>query len=304
MIAVFDIGGTGIKHALFDSASGALTQKGRFGTVLDDGQANLDRIEAVVKDYQQTAPIEGIAFSVPGSVDEQTQTILSGNIIDGFNGLNLSDYFKERLNLPVAVENDANSATLAEYMLGNGKGSKTLAVVTLGTGVGGGLIINGALHRGNHSLGGEYGFMFINGLRGGKPEENIFSNDASTRALEEKAQDAFKRPVSGVELFDLADQSNTTAETVLEKYYMDLAMGIYNICYIVAPDRVLIGGAVSQQPKLIENLKEKITALTPSFSVDLNDIIGIDRCKFLNDAGLVGAGCSFVNRYNDDCEKE
>ena len=74
-------------------------------------------------------------------------------------------------------------------------------------------------------------------------------------------------------------------------------MGIYNICYILNPDKVLIGGAVSQQKNIINEICKRIDSFTPSFSKSLLDVVSIDRCKFLNDAGLIGSFCNFINKY-------
>lgn len=288
-VIAFDIGGTGVKWAVFNPEDDQIMDRGRFDTNRESGQDVLDQMEGIIREIMKHFELEGIAFSTPGSVETESGTILSGCIIEGFNGLSLKKHFEDLIGLPVVVENDANSATYAEYALGAGRGSKNLAVVTLGTGVGGGIVIDGKLLRGTHSLGGEFGFMFVNGIRDGKPEENIFSNDASTRALEEKAEKAFGRKVNGIELFSLAEQGDATAVKVLNEFYRNLAMGLYNICYTIAPDTVLIGGAISQQPALIDAVKREISALTPSFSVDLTDLIRFDRCQYLNDAGLIGA---------------
>lgn len=288
-IMAFDIGGTGVKWAVFNSEDDQMMDRGRFATNRESGQDVLDQMEKITREIAEHYDLRGIAFSTPGSVETDTGTILSGCIIEGFNGLSLKKYFEDRFSVPVVVENDANSATFAEYALGAGKDSKILAVVTLGTGVGGGIVIDGKLLRGTHALGGEFGFMFVNGIREGKPEENIFSNDASTRALEEKAKRTFGRKVDGIELFALAEEGDETACSVLDEFYRNLAMGLYNICYTIAPDTVLIGGAISQQPALIDEVRRRISALTPSFSVDLTDLIRFDRCQYLDDAGLIGA---------------
>ncbi|MGI6109846.1 MAG: ROK family protein [Eubacteriaceae bacterium] len=297
-IVCFDIGGTAVKYGIFNEADDKLVEQGKFDTRLDDGDAVLGEMQEVIEDYQKRYHVTGVSFSSPGFIDTKNGVILSGNIINGFNGLNLAETFQTRCHVPVAVENDANCAAAAEYLLGNGRGSHNLACVTLGTGVGGGLVLDGKIHSGSHAMGGEFGFMFINGLHSEKPEEDIFSNDCSTRALQEKASEVVGRDIKGPEIFEKAEQGDPVLGEVLDKYYMALAMGIYNICYLVDPDTVLIGGAVSQQPALIDNVKKKLSELTPSFSVDLNDLIKLDRCLYLNDAGLVGSYCSFKNKYD------
>ncbi len=290
-IVCFDIGGTGVKYGLFDPETDELLDRGKFATTVEDGAKVLSNMDEVVSHYAKEVTLAGISFSSPGSVKDGV--ILSGNIIDGFNGLDLAGRFEKRFHVPVAAENDANSAALAEYLLGAAKGYQDVAVVTLGTGVGGGLILDGKLRAGSHTLGGEFGFMFTHGLGDGLPEENILSDHASTRALQNRASAAAGRKLAGPVIFELAAQGDPAAAAALDDFYTAVAMGIYNICYTVDPEIVLIGGAVSQQADLIDEVKKHLSALKPSFSVDLTDLVKIDRCKYLNDAGLVGSYCSF-----------
>lgn len=295
-IVCFDIGGTSVKYALIES--GKIKCRGSFATNRENGKDVLGEMVRVVNEYKEKGAVDGVSISSPGFVDNRTGQILSGNIIEGFNGLNIRDYFKERTGLPAAVENDANCATIAEHALGNGKGYENMVCMTLGTGVGGGVIINDKLYTGNAKMAGEFGFMFINGIHTDRPEDEILSGYASTRSLVEAVNaELDEEEIDGKEIFDRAENGDALCQKKVSDFYDSLAMAIYNLAYILNPDIVLIGGAVSMQPKLLDEIKTRIEYLTPSFSLNLLDIMKIDRCQFLNDAGLYGAYANFAETF-------
>lgn len=294
-VVCFDIGGTAVKHALIED--GKLLEKGSFPTERTSGDHVLNEMLNVVQTYGKRAKIDGLSISSPGFVDNKTGTVLSGNVIDGFNGLAIREWFQSRTGLPVAIENDANCATIAEHYMGNGQGYENMVCMTLGTGVGGGIIINDRLYTGNAKMAGEFGFMFINGIHTDKPEDEILSGFASTRALVESVNNELDEKLDGIEIFRRAEEGDALCSEKVSAFYDAVAMGIYNIAYTLNPDIVLIGGAVSMQPKLLDEVKRRVEDLTPSFSLNLLDIMQIDRCKFLNDAGLYGAYANFMETF-------
>ena len=298
-IVCFDIGGTNVKYAVL-SIDKQILEKSYFKTNIHNGQDVLKEMCRVIEDYKMRYDIIGVTISSPGFVNTKLGVIESGNIIDGFNGLNIKKYFEEKYNLFVTVENDANCATIAEHTLGNGKGYDNIVCLTIGTGVGGGIIINNKIYNGNRFMAGEFGFMFILGIKSSMPENDILSNYASTRALIEKTVNELGEEIDGVELFKRAALGNEICQHNIDKFYDSLAMAIYNICYILNPDKVLIGGAISQQDGLIKEITKRVSSYTPSFSSDLTDYVKIDRCKFLNDAGLMGSYCNFITQYKLD----
>ena len=281
-VICFDIGGTFVKYGVLDYEGNILT-KDSFKSNADNGQEILDNMCEVVKKYIKLYKIEGISISSPGFVDVENGIITAGTIIDGFIGLNMKKYFGDKFGLPIAIDNDANCATIAEHKLGNGKGCKNLVCVTIGTGIGGGIIINNDIYHGSKFMAGEFGFMFINGTKRENPDHYIYSNYASTRALVEKANKRLHEEVDGKE--------------ILDEFFDDLSLGIYNLAYILNPDKILLGGAISQQECLIDEIKERMDRFEYSFSKSVNEYVDIDRCKFLNDAGLVGCLCNFKNKY-------
>lgn len=298
-IVCFDIGGTNVKYAVL-SIDKQIIEKNSFKTNVDNGDDVLREMCRIIDDYKMRFEIIGVTISSPGFVNTRSGIIESGNIIDGFNGLNIKAYFEEKYNLFVTVENDANCATIAEHTVGNGQGHENIVCLTIGTGVGGGIIINNKIYNGNRFMAGEFGFMFIHGMNAPLPEDDILSNYASTRSLIEKTTQDLEEDIDGVEIFKCAALGNETCQKNIHNFYNSLAMAIYNICYILNPDKVLIGGAISQQEGLIEEVTKRVSAYTPSFSTDLTDYVQIDRCRFLNDSGLIGSYCNFITQYKVD----
>ena len=295
-VVCFDIGGTFVKYGVLDY-EGNILAKGSFKSNTDNGQEILDNMCGVIEKYKKIFKIDGISISSPGFIDVENGVITTGTIINGFIGLNMKEYFGNKFGLPVVIDNDANCATIAEHKLGNGKGCKNLVCVTIGTGIGGGIIINNEIYNGSRFMAGEFGFMFINGTKRQNPDHYIYSNYASTRALVEKANKKLNEEVDGKQIFERAESGDTVCEEILEQYFDDLSLGIYNLAYILNPDKILLGGAISQQECLIDKIKERMDRFEYSFSKSVDEYVEIDRFKFLNDAGLIGCLCNFTNKY-------
>lgn len=295
-VVCFDIGGTNVKYGLLDG-DGNILDKNKFKTNINNGQDILYNMCDVVKNYIALYHIDGISISSPGFVDTEKGIITDGTILEGFIGLNIRDYFESRFNIKTAVDNDANCATIAEHKIGNGKECKNLVCITIGTGIGGGIVINNEIYNGSKFMAGEFGFMFIDGLGKDDPGEKTYSNLASTRGLVERVSKKLNEDISGEEIFKRASESDNACLEEIEFFYDKLAMGIYNLAYILNPDKILLGGAISTQEVITDEVKLRLDKYT-SVSKSLNEYVEIDRCKFLNDAGLIGALCNFVNKYD------
>ena len=288
-VVCFDIGGTAVKYGLLD-LNGKILEKSSFDTNIKDSQEILNNMSKIIDNYIVNKNVVGISISSPGFVNTNTGEIVDGTIIEGFIGLNIKKYFEDKYKLQVAVDNDANCATIAEHKLGNGTDCKNMVCVTIGTGIGGGIIINNEIYNGSKFMAGEFGFMFING------SENIYSNYASTRALVEKTSTDLDDEIDGKLIFEKAKLGNEVCIKNINEFYDNLSIGIYNLAYILNPDKILIGGAISQQEGLIDEVKKRLGMYSSSCSKNINEYVTIDKCKFLNDAGLIGSLCNFITR--------
>ena len=153
-IAVFDVGGTFIKHCLM--IDGKITQAGKIPTPQDSQESFLKAIKAVL---DKMSNIEGIAFSLPGVIDVYRQYIYAGGSLRYNDHCDLKEW-ENYFNLPIQAENDARCAAIAELEQGNMQGIQNGLVLTFGTGVGGGIIINGDIFKGSHLISGEVSMIF------------------------------------------------------------------------------------------------------------------------------------------------
>ena len=283
-VVCFDIGGTAVKYGLLD-LNGKILEKSSFDTNIKDSQEILNNMSKIINNYIVNKNVVGISISSPGFVNTNTGEIVDGTIIEGFIGLNIKKYFEDKYKLPVAVDNDANCATIAEHKLGNGTDCKNMVCVTIGTGIGGGIYINNKLLRGSTFQGGEFGFMRCN-------EKGMYSNIASTLALikEYMKYKNLDKAVDGQVVFNDGEKDSKVKE-IINEWYGLIATGIYNLSATLNPEKILIGGGVSEREEFIEevvNALEKIEAW--------NDVkCVIERCKHKNDAGMIGAVYNLLN---------
>ncbi|MDM0495761.1 ROK family protein [Clostridium perfringens] len=283
---VIDIGGTSIKHALM-TENGDILEKGSMKTEGDNIDFFIESIGKVVDSYKEKNEVFGLACSSPGAVDVKTGFIGGGSAIPCIHGPNIKELLEKRCGLKVSIENDANCAGLAEGWLGAAKGVENYACIVIGTGIGGCIVINGKILRGKHLHGGEFGYMFTRDSEG--LTDRIWSEVSSTNALVtrvSKLKGIEKSELDGKKVFEMAESGDEEVKKEIESWYMDLARGIYNIQYIVDPEKIVIGGAISARDGFDKKINEKL-ALLKSDIATLD--ISVEKCKFQNDSNLIGA---------------
>ncbi|MGL4572052.1 MAG: ROK family protein [Clostridium sp.] len=288
----FDIGGTRIKYGLLNE-EGLIVEKDSIETI-NEGQEILDRISKIYEDFSSRYKIEGIAISAPGFINSDTGYIEMGGAILDFNNFNIKEFLINKLNINVEVENDANCVALAEKWIGNAKECKSFISLTIGTGIGGAIYINGDLYRGSTFMAGEFGYMFTNGLNNNVPERCTLNAIATTYTLRTgyaKRINKSIKDISGEDVFNALNNNDINAEFEINNFYNCLAMGINNLFYILNPEKILIGGGISEREELISELRRRVSGL----SLKGNEFV-IDRCKFSNDSGIIGAVKNYINR--------
>lgn len=321
VILSIDIGGTSYKGALVNK-DGEIIYRSRvkaaeYGSNNKFLYAISDLIRKLTKDLKRNNEvIIAMAFSVPGVIDSEN------GIIKYSNNLKLENlYFKDELNevfpnIPVFMLNDANAATLGEARKGIAKNYSNVVFLTLGTGVGGGIIINHKLYAGSQFTGAELGHMSINldgelctcGRRG------CFEVYASARALvrytkeallkypESKMWDSINHNIdeaNGSVPFETLKKYNDDlgAKETVNKYIRYLSEGILNYCNIFRPDIILIGGGVSEQEDYLVNLiNEYCEKYNYGFKATPKPIIKTASLK--NDAGIIGAAYFALENLN------
>lgn len=296
----FDIGGTNVKYGVL-TENGAIIEQGKVATN-HEKEGLLNELTQIVHLYQEKYPeIKGIGISAPGII-QADGFMTTGGAIMSLYGVNLQKEMETRTHLPVALENDANSAAIAEHWIGNAQGIDNYLCIVLGTGVGGGIIINGEVYRGAHGMAGEFGYMMINDI---PKEGNIELSSLNQRAaavfglIRLYNEAAITRDPQAVEvtsgkvIFDRFEAGEELAKEVLTRYYQDTAVGLINLLGAFDPEVILIGGGISSNEQFMDALKAEVTKLEKrhgSISYLLGKAIGeVKPAKLRNDAGMIGA---------------
>ena len=269
-----DIGGTTVKIGLF-SIDGELLDKWEITTRTDEGGAYiLSDIAKSVEDKMTEKGIskddvKGIGMGVPGPVKDDGTVVKCVNL--GWGIFNAAEELSGIIGLPVKVGNDANMAALGEYWQGGGKGYSSVIMVTLGTGVGGGIIINGKMLAGVNGAGGEIGHMtidldeqdFCNCGKKGCLEQYASATGIvrlATRALQSSDKPSKLREVkyiSAKEIFDAAKSGDNLALDLVEEHGRRLGYALANIACVVDPEAFVIGGGVSRAGDILIDATKK-----------------------------------------------
>ena len=280
-LAAIDIGGTTIKIATWKDNQ--LQDKHAIDTPKDlNGfyQALTDEVDKIKKDIK----IEGVAISSPGAVNKKTGIIGGSSAIAYIHNFKIVDELEKRFGLPVSIENDANSAALGELAEGSGKGCDSMAFFVIGTGIGGALIINQKVWHGAHLFGGEFGYMIMGA--------HTLSELASPVAMANRYNKRTGKPLDSKTIFELADKDDPAASDECQTLIHALAVAIYNIQHSFDPEKIVLGGGISNNPELIPLLNKEIDRLRDGLDlVTLKPDIVL--CKLKSDANLRGAVADF-----------
>ena len=302
-----DVGGMSIKV-------GAVNKNGEIlikDTVKTDGE-NVDNFlsgmkkllekvinEAKEKEYE----VEGIGFGVPGVVNNKEGTIDKMANIKG-KYIPLRNYLSS-LNLPIRISNDANVAALAEQKFGAAKGYNNVILLTLGTGVGGGVIVDGKLFEGYLGKGAELGHICLiyNGLKCGCGRNGCLEAYASASALLRETKEKMEahkdskmweycdndiNKVSGLTSFECAKKGDKYALEVVDQYIAYLGEGLLDFCNIFRPEVFVIGGGISNQGEYLSNkLQSYLEERNYGYETAPRSEVLIAKLK--NDAGIIGA---------------
>ncbi|MEC6746968.1 ROK family protein [Marinilactibacillus sp. XAAS-LB27] len=290
-LLTFDIGGTSVKYGIWSDDQ--LSEKQSFPVPdnWDEMKAELNKVKS---QFENQFDLEGVALSAPGAVNQIDRRIEGISAIPYIHHFPIYDELEELFGLPVALENDANCAALAEVWKGAAKDNKNVLFVVIGTGIGGSVIVDKEVQHGAHLFGGEFGIMLLN-------EKETFSQLGTTVALARRyneRMDMTAMPVDGRTVFDLAERGDEAAAEEVEKFYRYLSMGLFNLTYAFDPEVILIGGGVSSRPDLLEKLNAEIEILMKELELDIFRPV-LDVCAYKNDANLIGAVYNFKSKHTN-----
>ena len=305
-----DLGGTTVKCALFQ-ADGTMVEKWEIKTHTEDnGEKILPDIAKTILDKMQEKNIGreevvGVGIGVPGPVDENGELPCAVNLHWGKK--NIEKELGELTGFPVKAGNDANVAALGEMWRGGGKGAKNLIMATLGTGVGGGIIVNERIVTGAHGAGGEIGHALVN------PHETIPCNCGNKGCLEqyasatgiarlarealEASQKASvlrgKERVTAKDVFDAYKEQDELAGEIVEKFARYLGHALAIFASVSDPDVIVIGGGVSKAGEVLVDCVQK---QYEKFAFSACKKTPIKLAILGNDAGICGAAKLILSR--------
>jgi glucokinase len=302
----FDVGGTSVKAGIIDE-SGTIIIKRKIPTVTGDVQAMVSRLQegssTLCEEAQiSKSAIKAVGVGIPGFVQEETGLITKAVNL-GWENVPIADLLSVSLGHPVCVINDANAAALGEMWRGAGRGQKNLLCLTIGTGIGAGVIINERIHNGIHGLAGEIGHFRV------RPEEGRLCNcgrigcletESSASAIAFYGEEAVKQGKAPLLAEALKRDGEVTSRSVAEAaaqgeeaaleiynrsaYYLGFALS--NVFSVLAPEKMIIGGGAAEAGSLL------FTPLIESFNRFIfTDVKGEDiivPALLGNDAGIVG----------------
>ena len=291
-----DIGGTSIKYGVL-SEKGEIFIDGTVSTKVTEKEnfilSDVKKLIRNILDEYRNYEIKGICVSTAGVVNpEKGEIAYAGPTIPKYTGTKIKEELEKEFSISCEVENDVNCAGLGEYWKGAGKGSKSMVCLTIGTGVGGSVILDGKLLNGIGYTAGEIGYMDVNG--------SYIQNIASSKYLVEKVQkekeekEGITDAITGVDIFELAKKGDEICIAGINEIISNLAVGVRNIIYLLNPEVIVIGGGITAQK---EYLEEKIrNEVNDGMISDMFRKTRIELAQQGNQAGLLGALYNFLNK--------
>ena len=301
-----DVGGTTIKAGLIDENNRVLDSR-TTPTIVDDLKGFISKLTDLIRYFQKSTAIDAIGIGVPGLRCSKTAAIRTSPNIPCLNNVNLEQALADVVHLKVVTENDANAGTYAEFLCGAGVGLKNLAYLTLGTGLGSGLILNASLYTGSSGYGPEFGHTIVDpagrlcscGQRG--CIETLVSATGIVLTATDKlkaAGDSLLRrtpaPLTAAKIYDAAIRGDEIARQVFADTGRWLGIACANLINLLNPEMIIVGGGVMASGELLLGHAGDFArqyAFPPSF-----EDCRIVQSKLWPDAGMIGAALLARNR--------
>jgi len=280
-----DVGGTKILAGLV-SRDGTVIAHREHATPVESEEALLDGLESAVRELDDG--VAAVGFGIPSQID-QREGIALGSVNVPLKGVPFRAKMTARLGLPVGIDNDANAAAIAEWAAGAGRGTTDMVMLTLGTGVGGGLILGGKCYRGWFGAGAEIGHMVIvhDGVRCRCGGYGHLESYVSGKAADELAQQEFGPAVDAHRLVRLATEGDARAVELLKGIGEHLGSGIASLVNIFNPELVVVGGGFAAAGDFIFGPAQAVADREVLASI--RDSYRVVRAELGTSAGMIGA---------------
>ncbi len=281
IILGIDIGGTSIKYGVV--REGETLKSGQLPTDLSGPENVADQIASLVNELKAAYPLSAVGIGCAGRINSDTGTVTASNL--RWKDAPFHAMLKKRISLPFVLENDAQAALAAEWLYGACRGLSDALYITLGTGIGCGLLLGGRLYRGGSHVGGEVGHMIthVGGQLCACGQNGCYEQYASAKALSRMAGGCAPEDV-----IVLVKAGDPGMESIWQEYLVEVCAGLTSLVCLFSPQRILLGGGLSQAGDfLVSGLKE---CLADQFgSTGIRAASRLCLSKFLNGAGYLGA---------------
>lgn len=265
-----DVGGTNLKYALV-SKTGAISDSGACPT--PDNKHDLIRVlHDLIAAHRRST---GVGICVPGFVDPQAGYLRSAGALHYLAGSRLRDELGAVTDRPIWIENDANCAAISEAWTGNAIGLSDFVCITIGTGIGGAIVLGGALYRGTNFSAGEFGRVIQ-----GVTERTTISDTSAIRPA--RAAYAGKH---GIDMGQVSGRLAMSDPEIYQECCRRIGLLVYNLIQVLNPERILLGGEISREPAFIADIRRAVSEYDVWGGIDYD----IRECANGNDAGLQGA---------------
>ncbi len=304
-----DLGGTNVRIGIV-TPMGRILKKEEYA--LDTSRGGLNIVEGLVSNLRnllqkrigKNNQLLGIGIGIAGAIDMKRGRMINSPNIPDLNGFGIREFIQKRMSSPIAIENDANAFALGEGWVGAAKGSKDYCGITLGTGVGGGIVINGEILHGSGGMASEVGHMVIDPEGplcgcGGKGCLEVYASATGIRrmaleAIEKgKGGEILKRAGGKVEeitsekVFEAAQSGDKAAQKIFNEMGRFLGLGLVNLIHLFDPEKIVIGGKASRAwDSFIKTTMEVVAERAMEGS---REKVKIVQAKCGDDAGILGA---------------
>ena len=292
MILSIDIGGTAVKFGILDPI-GTFQERGEVPTEAAKGAKALkEKIGTLIQHVRETHDIKGVAIATAGIIDEEAGRVVYAlpSTWPGYSGTNWKNFIETNFHLPVVVENDTNAAALGELTFGAAKDTEDFFMLTIGTSIGGALVLNKKIVHGAAKCAGEIALMYV-------PEGTLHECASASALLRstENEKHLAKNSLDGRAFFSLLEKGNPLAENAVKKYADALAGGISNIASVLNPPLFVLGGGIMAKgahirPYLLQSLKKRMLPIVFNHTHIAFAVCG-------NDAGLLGAASLMFRQF-------
>lgn len=294
-IVVLDIGGTSIKSGLF--SDGELHDIKETPTnAFHGGPYVIEKAKEIIRSYGEN--LDAIGISTAGQVDSQKGVILYANEnIPNYTGMKIRELLNLEFQVPVAVENDVNSAALGEAHYGAARGYKDFLCITYGTGVGGAIILNQKIYTGSSHSAGEFGGIVTHpeAAEAGRPFQGCYEKYASTTVLVKMACQFDSSLTDGRLIFKRANEPEV--KRIIDLWIDEIVNGLLSVIHIFNPSLIVLGGGIMKEPYVTEQVQKRAySRMIESFRGVL-----VEPAALGNRAGLLGAAWLAEECLKNNC---